>query len=105
MAHDSSERGSDKIFSFDDDSAMSEALAQAQQDYEIKWWWKYGTPAFVDLIRADLIVPKDKFGRVLDQFMGVNGSRAQVTAECFPYGVVAVDAYRVAIEMRRPGGR
>lgn len=106
MANDMGERGSDNIFSFDDgdDAKMSAAITAARNDYQVKWWWKYGQPR-IDLIRADLLVDKGRIAPTIEQFMGLNDGKQLVTAEVFPYGVVAVDAYRVAIEMRRQVGR
>lgn len=107
MAHEMTGRGSDHIFSFEegDSRAMSDAVSAARLNYEVRWWWKYGKPAFIDLIKADIVIPKERFGEVLSQFMGMNGPERMVTAECFPLGLIDVDSYRVDLQVRRPIGR
>jgi len=99
-----STRGSDALFSFGkDESALTEALGAAREDYRVKWWWKYGQPK-IDHVRADLEILKDNFGPAIARIMGANGEKLQVTAEVFPNGMPAVDSYRVKLDIRNPAG-
>jgi hypothetical protein len=72
----------------------------ARNDYEVKWWWKYGQPA-IDFIRATIEVKGELLGATLTRFMVLNGSDMQVTAECFPYGIPKPDIFRLQIDMRK----
>jgi hypothetical protein len=98
------QRGSAKLFAIDlhDHEALAHAVGAARSDYEVKWWWKYGTPV-IDLLRVTIEVEAKQFGPTLTKFMQQNGREMQVTAECFPYGIVAPDRYRVELAIRNAG--
>ncbi|MBS0561782.1 MAG: hypothetical protein JSR21_17160, partial [Proteobacteria bacterium] len=49
----------------------------------------------IDLIRLTIEVDGKNFGSTISKFMQQNGAAMQVTAECFPYGIVVPDRYRV----------
>jgi hypothetical protein len=95
------ERGSSKLFDIElhDHEALAKAVGLARTAYEVKWWWKYGQPA-IDFVRLTVEVDGKQLGNTLTQFMQHNGPRTQVTAECFPYGVVQPDRYRVELGIR-----
>jgi len=97
-------RGSAKLFAIDlhNHEALAHAIGAARDDYEVKWWWKYGTPA-IDLVRLTIEVDAKQFGGTLSKFMQQNGRAQQVTAECFPYGIVQPDRYRVELAIRNSG--
>lgn len=100
-------RGSDRMFEMDmqDTSAISEAIGSARGDYEVAWWWKYGTPALIDHIRGGLNVRPDRIGQTLEQLLKLNKSDVQVSARVFPKGLTNPDVFQVELEMRRsPGG-
>ena len=101
-----SQRGSDRMFEMNmrDTSAMAEAIGGARGDYEVKWWWKYGQPAFIDLIQGGLHVRPDKVGQTLEQLLKLNSPKVQVRASVFPYGIPSPDLFEVAVEMRRVAG-
>jgi len=105
MAETTTERGSEKLFSFGkgDEAELARALGGAQNDYQVKWWWKYGQPA-IDHIRADLEIPRDKFGAAISRIMEANGEKLQVTAEVFPNGMPRIEGYRVRLDIRQPTG-
>ena len=95
------ERGSAKLFALasHDHEGIAKALGIARNNYEVKWWWKYGQPR-IDLIRSELQVPAQSLGQTVNQLMQLNGSDMQVTAQCFPYGIPKLDAFRVQVEIR-----
>jgi hypothetical protein len=97
----SAERGSSKLFAIDthDHEALAKAVGLARGDYEVKWWWKYGTPV-IDLLQLTIEVDGQQLGKTLSQFMQQNSREAQVTAECFPYGIVQPDRFRVELNIR-----
>jgi len=82
------ERGSAKLFLLErhDHDGLARALGLARGEYEVKWWWKYGTPAF-DHVHAEIEVDAAHLGGTVSKLMQLNGSALQVTAECFPYGI------------------
>ena len=92
------ERGSAKLFALDvhNHEALAQAIGAARNDYEVKWWWKYGVPA-IDRMLLTIEVDARQFGPTLTKFMQLNGREMQVTAECFPYGIVQPDRYRVEL--------
>jgi len=94
-------RGSAKLFDIDlhNHGALAEAIGAARDDYEVKWWWKFGTPV-IDLIQLSIEVDGRQLGNTLTNFMQQNGRELQVTAECFPYGIVQPDRYRVDLAIR-----
>ena len=96
------ERGSSKLFAIEthDHEALAKAVGLARGDYEVKWWWKYETPAFIDLMRLTIEVEGKQLGNTLSQFMLQNGREMQVTAECFPYGIVQPDRFRVELNIQ-----
>ena len=102
MAESTTQRGSEKLFSFgtEDAEAITEALGSARDEYRVKWWWKYGQPA-IDHIRADLEIDRESFGAAISKIMELNGPQLQVTAEIFPNGLPKPDVYRVALNIRQ----
>ena len=103
MTETTTARGSDKLFSFGkDETALAEALGAATNDYTVKWWWKYGQPK-IDHVRADLEIPREKFGPAIARIMEASGPKLQVTAQIAPQGVDRVDSFRVTLDMRQPG--
>ena len=97
----SATRGSSKIFAIEphDHEGLSKAVGLARSDYEVKWWWKYGQPAF-DLVSLIIEVEGKQLGNVVSGFMKQNGRETQVTAEVFPYGIVVPDRYRLELNIR-----
>jgi hypothetical protein len=95
------ERGSSKLFAIEagDREALAKAVGLARADYEVKWWWKYGQPA-IDLVRLTIEVEGKQPGNTVSQFMQQNAQGMQVTAECFPYGIVQPDRYRVELNIQ-----
>jgi hypothetical protein len=95
------ERGSSKLFAIEtgDHEALAKAVGLARADYEVKWWWKFGQPA-IDLLRLTIEVEGKQFGTTLSQFMQQNGRETQVTAECFPYGIIRPDRYRIELNIQ-----
>jgi hypothetical protein len=97
-------RGSEALFKFGKDEAvLAEALGAAREDYEVKWWWRYGQPA-IDRVVADLIIPRENFARAFTRIMEANSRQLQVTAEVFPQGAEQLDGYRVTLDMRQATG-
>ena len=96
----SAERGSSRLFAIEthDHEALAKAVGLARDTYEVKWWWKYGTPA-IDRLGLTIEVEGKQLGNTLAQFMRLNGREAQVTAECFPYGIIVPDRYRVELNI------
>lgn len=100
-------RGSERMFeaSMRDTAAIADAIGAARNDYEVKWWWKYGKPAFIDYVQGGLHVRPDKIGQTLEQLLKLNNANVQVSARVFPYGITNPDLFQVEVEMRRgPGG-
>lgn len=99
-------RGSEQLFemSGDDDGteSLSRAIGVARGSYELKWWWKYGTPA-IDRIRGGMHVKPEHIGETLKQFLDLNTREVQVGAEVFPLGIVNPDMFQVHLELRRTG--
>jgi len=95
------QRGSARLFAIElhDHAALAQAIGAARDDYEVKWWWKYGQPA-IDRLRLTIEVDAARLGTTLTKFMQQNSRATQVTAECFPYGIVAPDRYRVELEIQ-----
>jgi hypothetical protein len=95
-------RGSAALFSFGapDKAALASALGAAADDYQVKWWWRYGQPA-IDRIKADLVIPRENFARAFTAIMEANSRQIQVTAEVFPQGVEKLDGYRVSLEIQQ----
>jgi hypothetical protein len=96
----SSKRGSAKIFAIElhDHEALAKAVGAARDDYQVKWWWKYGTPV-IDRVDLVIEVGAAQFGSTLTKFMQLNGPEAQVTAQCFPNGIPVPDNFRVGLEI------
>jgi hypothetical protein len=107
LKSDTELRGSDRIFesNLQDFGAVAEAIGAARDDYEVKWWWKYGRPAFIDQIVGGLHVRPDRIGRTLEQLLNLNSAEVQVTARVFPYGNNNLESYQVEVEMRRSPGK
>lgn len=102
---DEKTRGSDRIFEVDskDNSNLAEAIGISRSDYEVKWWWKYGTPAFIDHIKGGLHVKPDQIGDTLQHFLDLNRQGVQVSAQVFPLGITNPDLFQVDVELRRVG--
>ena len=104
MTQSTTPRGSDALFAFGkDETVLAEALGAAREDYQVKWWWKYGQPK-IDHVRADLEIRKENFGAAIARIMAANSDKLQVTAEVFPNGMPAVDSFRVKLDIRNPAG-
>ncbi len=106
LKSDTELRGSDRVFeaSMHDVAAIAEAIGAARGDYEVKWWWKYGRPAFIDQIVGGLHVRPDRIGQALEQLLRLNSAEVQVTARVLPYGEKNLEAFQVEVEMRRSPG-
>jgi hypothetical protein len=106
LKSDTELRGSDRIFEtgMHDVAAIAEAIGTASDDYQVKWWWKYGRPAFIDQIVGGLHVRPDRIGRTLEQLLSLNSAEVQVTARVLPYGDKGLESYQVELEMRRTPG-
>ncbi|UXI70050.1 hypothetical protein [Tahibacter amnicola] len=96
-------RGSAKLFAVEahDRDAITRAIGFARDDYQVKWWWKYGQPA-IDLVRAHFEVKAENLGPLVDHLMKMNGPDFQVTAQCFPYGIPKPDLFRIEADIRNP---
>ena len=103
MEQKKDERGSARIFDLahHDHEGFAKALTRARQDYEVKWWWKYGQPA-IDIIRATLEVKADALGGVVTEVMQLNRQGIQTTVEAFPYGLPAPDVFRLDVKIQKP---
>lgn len=106
LKSDTDLRGSDRVFEtgMHDVKAIAEALGAAQNDYIVKWWWKYGKPAFIDQIVGGLEVRPDRIGRTLEQLLSLNSADVQVIARVQPFGNKGLESYQVELEMRRSPG-
>ena len=111
---DTAQRGSDRMFELGgqdadrifeeglrDTGALEEAIGSGRGEYEIKWWWKYGQPAFIDQIRGGLHVSPENVGPVLERLLRLNSKTVQVTARVFPYGITNPDLFQVELDMQR----
>ena len=85
----SAERGSAKLFSIEgnDHEGLARALGLARGDYILERWMKFGTPV-VDRIEGTIQVQGEQLGDTVATFMKLNTAQLEVTAECFPYGIV-----------------
>lgn len=83
----SAARGSSKLFTIatDDYDGLAKAVGLARNDYEIKWWWKYGQPA-IDRVRLVIEVTPEKVGNTVAQLLKQNNPHTSVTAHIAPYG-------------------
>ncbi len=101
-------RGSEQLFEMsnedDDAQSLSRAIGGARASYELKWWWKYGTPA-IDRIKGGVHVKPEHIGETLKQFLDLNTREVQVGIEVFPLGIVNPDLFQVNLELRRAGRR
>lgn len=99
---DTLERGSSKLFAIKphDYEGLSHAIGLAQEDYEVKWWWWYGQPAF-DRLRLTIEVDRAKLGNTVTRFMEQNGRDLQVTSELYPYGKAQAGRYRIELNIER----
>ena len=75
------ERGSSRLFTLEthDHEALAKAVGLARDTYEVKWWWKYGSPA-IDRLGLTIEVEGTELGNTVAQFMRLNGGETQVTA-------------------------
>lgn len=82
-------RGSSKLFAIktNDHEALAKAIGLARGDFEIRWWWWYGQPAF-DRLELGIEVNRAKLGDTLGRFMDQNGQGLRVTSEVFPFGII-----------------
>jgi hypothetical protein len=82
-------RGSAALFAIKahDHEALAKAVGLARSDYEVKWWWKYGQPAF-DKIVLGIQVSPAQLGTTVSKFMDQNTNAVRITGEVFPFGIV-----------------
>ena len=78
-----------------------QAIAAARQDFEVKWWWKYGQPK-IDLIRATLEVDSRALGAVVNEVMHLNRAGIQTTLEAFPNGFPNPEVFRLELKIQKP---
>src|SRR5260370_32276616 len=92
------ERGSAKLFAIDlhNHEALAQAIGAARNDYEVKWWWKYGLPP-IDRMLITIEVDARQFGPTLTKFIQLNRREMHVPAECLPNGIVHPERYPVAL--------
>jgi hypothetical protein len=90
-------RGSAKAGSISEKALRGE-LAQAQVDYDIKWWWIKGTP-WPDLLRAGIVVrDPGQLGIALSTIAGgLARGGAIASYDVFPIGLPNPDGYHVGI--------
>jgi hypothetical protein len=95
-------RGSARIFDLElhDHAAFAKTLTRARQDYEVKWWWKYGQPR-IDAIRAILHVKEANLAAVVTDMMELNHDGVQATIEVFPLGIPKPDMFQVELKVNR----
>ena len=106
MANDghAMDRGSDRIFelSGDNHSELAEALGTARNTYQVKWWWKYGTPV-IDYIHGGFQVKPEDIAGTIQQVLRLNSDRLRVNFDVFPIGVVQIDGYQLSMQLRQAG--
>lgn len=97
------DRGSARIFDIahHDHEGFARSIAQARQEFQVKWWWKYGQPR-IDLIRASLEVKPDALGAVVTEVMHLNREGIQTTVQAFPYGLPYPEAFRLEVNIQKP---
>jgi hypothetical protein len=103
MAAKKDMRGSSKIFDLahNDHEGFAKAIAAARQDFQVKWWWKYGQPK-IDFIRATLEVDSRALGAVVTEVMHLNRQGIQTTLEAFPNGIPNPEIFRLEVEIQKP---
>lgn len=82
------ERGSTHLFNIKahDHEALAKAVGLARTDYEVKWWWKYGTPQ-IDKVYLGIEVNPAQVGPLVSGFLNQNNQATRITGEVFPYGI------------------
>jgi len=95
------ERGSAKVFGTPthDHEALAQALGLARADLQITRWHKIGVPPF-ERIDAEFQVSPAQLGPTVSKLMEMNSTKLQVTAECFPYGIVDPH-FRVLVKLEK----
>ncbi len=92
-------RGSTKLGVMAPEQLMS-AVSIARENFVIERWWKYGTPAIIDLIAGTINVRNvADAGKVMQQLAGMHGQNLQVSFEVFPYGIIAPDGVRINVKL------
>ena len=83
------ERGSAALFAIKahDHEALAKAVGLARGDYEVKWWWKYGTPQIDKIYLGIEINNVAQLGTTVAGFMSQNTQATRITGEVFPYGI------------------
>jgi hypothetical protein len=86
---DAKVRGSSGLFAIKthDHEALAKAVGLARENYEVKWWWWRGQPAF-DRLELGLEVSRAQLGATVAKFMDQNSLGLRVTSEVFPYGII-----------------
>ena len=80
---------------------LSEAVAGAQQTYQVLRWWKYGQPA-IDRIKTTLDVPTTASGILIQDILNsAGGNRANIILDAFPYGLPKLDRVQVNVTFER----
>jgi hypothetical protein len=97
LEHSSALRGSSKLFSIatDDHEGLAKAVGLARNDYEVKWWWKYGQPA-IDWLHLVIEVSPEKVASTVGQLLKQNNAKTLVTTNVSPYGT----GYQVEVNVR-----
>ena len=83
------DRGSSGLFAIKthDHEALAKAIGLARDNFEVKWWWWYGQPAF-DRLKLGIEVSPAQLGATVSKFMDQNGQGLRITGEVFPYGII-----------------
>ena len=97
-------RGSAALFAIKahDHEALAKAVGLARTDYEVKWWWKYGTPA-IDKIYLGIEVNPAQLGPTVAGFLNQNTQATRITGEVFPYGIID-PGFLLEITAEKQGG-
>jgi hypothetical protein len=83
------DRGSSGLFAIKthDHEALAKAIGLARDNFEVKWWWWYGQPAF-DRLKLGIEVSPAQLGATVSKFMDQNGQGLRITGEVFPFGII-----------------
>ncbi len=92
-------RGSSKMGDVSPEHLMS-AVGAARENFIIERWWKYGTPAFFDLITGTINVRNvADAGKLMQDLVSRQGKAMQVSFEVFPYGIINPDGVRINVRL------
>jgi hypothetical protein len=85
-----------------DHEALAKAIGLARSDFEVKWWWKYGTPQ-IDKIYLGIEVNPAQLGPTVTGLMNQNNQVTRITGEVFPFGILD-PGFLLQITAEKQGG-